>query len=78
MEVFHQNNWFHNFGFLGDVGQWPPWFYSQPKSKEEKKFVPKCVMTPEDHFERHFFFPEFKGGGAKESVEKPTLFISFF
>ena len=47
--------------------------------KKKKFFVPKCVMTPEDHFERHFF-PEFRGEGgwAKESVEKIYTFHFFF
>ena len=42
-----------------------------------KIFSPKCVLTPKDHFERHLYFPHFRGG-VREVWKKSTLFIFFF
>ena len=30
-------------------------------------FSQKCVLTPKDHFERHFYFSHFRGEGVERS-----------
>ena len=43
----------------------------------KKYFLPKCVLTPKDHFERHLYFPHYRGG-VKKVWKISTLFIFFF
>ena len=41
-------------------------------------FPPKCVLTPKDHFQRHFYFPHFRGERSGRCGKNPNLFFLFF
>ena len=36
---------------------------------------PKCVLTPKNHFERHFYFPLFRGGRKKSTKAEKIYMI---
>ena len=54
------------------------WFSGFREKLVKKCCLPKCVLTPKDHFERHLYFPHFRGGGVKKVWKISTLFIFFF
>ena len=38
----------------------------------------KCVLTPKDHFERHSYFPHFRGGGWRKCGKNPHFLFLFW